>query len=81
MDMQNRDVDQGKTGGRAEGDWRRFKGRLREKWGGLTAEDLDRAQGRRDQLVGRIQERTGLERNAIERDVDTISRDVGYRFQ
>lgn len=79
--MQNRDMNQGKPGSRIEGNWGQFKGRLQEKWGDLTDDDLDRVQGRREQLVGRIQERTGLERNAIERDVDTISRDVGYRFQ
>ena len=80
--MQNRDVNNRSPGGdRVQGNWKQFKGKLREKWGDLRDDDLDRSQGQRDQLVGHIQERTGRQRQEIERDVDTISRDTGYRFQ
>ncbi|MFW5973002.1 MAG: CsbD family protein, partial [Bacteroidota bacterium] len=43
---------------KAQGNWNQFKGRLKETWGALTDDDVDRFEGRRDQLVGRIQERT-----------------------
>ena len=65
---------------RAEGTWKQFKGRLKEAWGALTDDDLDRAEGQRDQLIGRIQERTGESREAIRRKIDQISREVKYRL-
>ena len=81
MNQGNRDVNnQSSTGQRTEGNWRQFRGKLREKWGDLRDDDLDRVQGKRGQLVGHIQERTGRQRQEIERDVDTISRDSGYSF-
>lgn len=61
--------------------WMRFKGRLKEAWGGLTDDDLDRLEGRRDQLIGYLQEKSGRSREALERDVDDVSRDAGYRFE
>ncbi len=51
------------------GNWQQFKGKLREKWGDLTDDDLARLEGNRDQLVGRIQERYGIARDEAERQV------------
>lgn len=93
--MQNRDLNKGSVGNqgnldrvtqsptsqRVEGNWNQFKGKLREKWGDLTDDELDRLQGQRDQIVGRLQEHTGRQRQEVERDIDTISRESGYRFQ
>jgi uncharacterized protein YjbJ (UPF0337 family) len=53
-----------------KGQWTQLKGRIREKWGQLTDDDLDQIQGRTEQLVGRIQERYGLERDEAKRQVD-----------
>lgn len=64
----------------AEGNWKQFKGRLREAWGSLTDDDVDRFQGRRDQLEGHIQEKTGETREAIRRKLDDFAREVKYRF-
>ena len=44
---------------RVEGNWKQFKGQIKEKWGNLTDDDLDRVAGQRDQLEGVIQERYG----------------------
>jgi uncharacterized protein YjbJ (UPF0337 family) len=55
---------------RIEGDWKQFKGAVRERWGDLTDDDLDVIQGKRDQLVGRVQERYGIMRDDAERQVD-----------
>lgn len=55
---------------RIEGNWTQFKGKIKEQWGKLTDDDLDVIAGRRDQLEGKIQERYGLERDRIRRDVD-----------
>lgn len=68
------------AGQRAEGNWKQFKGKLREKWGQLTDDELDQLKGRRDQMVGKIQERTGEERQRIEREIDDLSRNLNYRF-
>lgn len=45
---------------RIEGNWTQFKGKVKEQWGKLTDDDLDIIAGKRDQLLGRIQERHGI---------------------
>ena len=59
---------------RIEGNWKQVKGKVKEQWGKLTDDDLDVIAGRRDQLLGRIQERHGLARDHAEREVDTFER-------
>lgn len=53
-----------------KGKWKQFKGEIKENWGKLTDDDLDRIEGEYDQLVGRIQERYGYSREEAEREVD-----------
>jgi uncharacterized protein YjbJ (UPF0337 family) len=65
-----------------EGKWKQYKGQAKEKWGKLTDDDLDVIDGRRQQLVGRIQERYGLAREVAEKQADEFlktlkSEDVG----
>jgi len=52
------------------GRWKQVKGKAKEKWGKLTDDDLATAEGDRDQLVGRIQERYGMAKDDAERQVD-----------
>ena len=52
------------------GRWGQMKGRAREQWGELTDSDLDRIGGRKDQLVGLLQEKYGYLRGAAERELD-----------
>jgi uncharacterized protein YjbJ (UPF0337 family) len=54
---------------RIEGNWKQFKGRARQQWGKLTDDELEQIKGHRDELVGRIQERYGIERDEAERQV------------
>jgi uncharacterized protein YjbJ (UPF0337 family) len=54
---------------RIEGNWKQFKGEIREQWGKLTDDDIDEIAGQRDQLVGRIQDSYGLLRDEAERRV------------
>jgi len=49
-----------------KGQWNQVKGRLQEHWGQLTDDDLLRAEGSTDQLIGIVQEKTGATRNEIE---------------
>lgn len=55
---------------RIEGNWKQFRGRVKEEWGELTNDDLDVVEGKRTALVGRIQERYGKQRDEAEREVD-----------
>ena len=52
-----------------EGKWKRYKGIIKEKWGKLTDSDLDVIAGKRDQLIGRIQERYGMTKEQAQREV------------
>jgi uncharacterized protein YjbJ (UPF0337 family) len=64
----------------ADGNWNQFKGRLREAWGSLTDDDIDRYKGRRDQLVGYVQEKTGEARENVDRTMNRLSEESDYRF-
>ena len=49
-----------------QGQWNQIRGELKKKWGQLTDDDLRFNSGNIDQLVGKIQQRTGEAREAIE---------------
>lgn len=53
-----------------EGKWKQYKGKAKAKWGELTDDELDRIEGRREELVGLVQERYGQAREAAEKEVD-----------
>jgi len=50
-----------------KGDWNITKGKLKQKWGKLTDSDLQYTEGQQDELLGRIQKRTGETREVIEK--------------
>jgi uncharacterized protein YjbJ (UPF0337 family) len=52
-----------------EGNWEQFKGKVREKWGRLTSDDIDMIKGRQEQLSGKLQERYGIAREEAEREI------------
>jgi uncharacterized protein YjbJ (UPF0337 family) len=54
---------------RLAGNWKQFKGKVREKWGKLTNDDLDVIDGKREQLLGKLQERYGLARDAADKQL------------
>ncbi|MBG6074856.1 CsbD family protein [Polaromonas sp. CG_9.11] len=55
---------------RVEGNWLQFKGKVKEQWGKLTDDDLDVIAGKRDQLLGKIQERHGVTHEEAETQVN-----------
>ena len=57
---------------RIEGNWTQFKGKVKEQWGKLTDDDLDVIAGKRDQLLGRIQERHGIAKDEAEKQLDVF---------
>lgn len=56
-----------------KGDWNIIKGRLKQKWGQLTDDDLQLADGMHDELIGRIEKRTGESREAVEKAIKHAS--------
>lgn len=54
---------------RIGGNWKQFKGKVKEKWGDLTDDDMTVVEGKRDQLVGKIQERYGYEKDRAEKEM------------
>jgi len=57
------------------GNWKQFLGNAKERWGRLTDSDWSIIEGKRDQLVGRVQERYGIAKNEAERQVAEFERD------
>ncbi|PZT86077.1 MAG: CsbD family protein [Citromicrobium sp.] len=55
---------------RAEGNWKQFTGKVKEEWGDLTDDEITEANGNREKLEGRIQERYGIEKAEARRQTD-----------
>jgi len=53
-----------------KGKWKQVKGSVKERWGKLTDDDLDVIDGQSEQLIGVIQERYGVAREAAQKQVD-----------
>jgi len=56
-----------------EGKWKQLTGSARQYWGKLTNDDMQTLTGRKDQLVGKIQERYGIAREEAEKQFDAWS--------
>jgi uncharacterized protein YjbJ (UPF0337 family) len=61
---------------RIEGNWKEFKGQVRQKWGKLTDDDLEVIEGKRTELAGRLQQRYGVAKDEAEREIDAWLRSV-----
>ncbi|MCB0658745.1 MAG: CsbD family protein [Saprospiraceae bacterium] len=55
-----------------EGNWKQLRGKLKEKYGQLTDDDLKLAEGETDQLVGRLQKKLGKTREAISQEISEM---------
>jgi uncharacterized protein YjbJ (UPF0337 family) len=55
-----------------EGKWRQLRGRVKEQWGNLTDDELDRVAGKLDQLAGLIQGKYGYAREHIEAEIERL---------
>jgi uncharacterized protein YjbJ (UPF0337 family) len=58
---------------RIEGNWKQFKGNAKERWGKLTDDQLNVIAGKRDQLVGKLQESYGIGKDEAEKQVKSFS--------
>ena len=57
-----------------EGNWKQFKGGVKEQWGKLTDDELTRIGGKRDKLAGLLQEKYGLAKEAVEDEISDFER-------
>jgi uncharacterized protein YjbJ (UPF0337 family) len=55
---------------RVAGNWKQFSGKVKEKWGDLTDDDLTQINGNREQLEGKIQARYGYAKDRVKQEVD-----------
>ena len=62
-----------------KGDWNITKGKLKQKWAKLTDSDLTFAEGKQEELLGRIQKRTGETREAVEKAIKESSTPGGSK--
>ncbi len=53
-----------------KGQWKQFAGKVKEKWGNLTDDDLTTINGRQDQLVGKLQERYGYTKEKAQQELN-----------
>ncbi len=61
---------------RVQGNWTEFRGKVRERWGKLTDDDLDVIAGKREQLLGTLQQRYGMAKDELEREVKEFEHDL-----
>jgi uncharacterized protein YjbJ (UPF0337 family) len=59
-----------------KGNWKQWTGKVKEKGGKLTDDDLTRVAGKRDQLAGLLQERYGYAKEQAEKELDDFTRDL-----
>lgn len=57
-----------------KGDWNIMKGNLKQMWAQLTDDDLQYIDGQQDELLGRIQKRTGQTREVVEEAINDLQR-------
>lgn len=55
-----------------EGNWKQWKGSIRQQWGKLTDDDLDIAHGSRERITGKLQERYGIAREEAQKQIDSF---------
>lgn len=54
-----------------EGKWKQMKGSIQTKWGKITDDEFEQIKGNRERLVGIVQEKYGLEKDRVRKEVDT----------
>lgn len=55
-----------------KGNWNEIKGKLKQKYGELTDDDLVFAEGKEDELYGRLQKRLGRTRKEIKKEIEGL---------
>lgn len=61
-----------------KGSWNQMRGQMRQWWGKLTDDDFEQVAGKRDKLIGRLQERYGYSKQQAEQEVSRHMRDYNW---
>jgi uncharacterized protein YjbJ (UPF0337 family) len=61
---------------RKAGNWKEFRGKIRKKWGFLTDDELDVIGGKRDLLIGKLEEHYGLTKDRAARVVEEFLKEL-----
>jgi len=59
-----------------EGQWTQLKGKVKQQWAKFTDDDIGKIEGRRDVLIGKIQERYGVAQDEAEKQVKQFERSL-----
>lgn len=62
------------------GNWNQLKGKIKQRWGQLTDDELQEVEGNIDQLIGLVQQKTGEARQHVERVITKLNEDTGGAF-
>lgn len=60
------------TEDKVSGKWNQIKGKVKEKYGEITDDDMTKAEGKKDNLVGIIQEKTGEAKEKVKSFIDSL---------
>ena len=60
-----------------KGKWKQLSGQIKERWGELTDDEIEQLEGRRDGLVGKLQEKYGYSKQEAEDRVNAFMREMG----
>jgi uncharacterized protein YjbJ (UPF0337 family) len=71
IQVMNRDI--------LEGQWKQLKGKVKQQWGRLTDDELERINGHYDELAGLIQERYGYSRDEAANELDMFLKNIDTR--
>lgn len=55
-----------------KGSWNEIKGKLKQKYGELTDDDLTFAEGKEDEFLGRLQQRLGKTKEEVRREIEAL---------
>jgi len=62
-----------------QGKWKELKGLVKQKWGELTDDELEKLEGHRDRLAGLVQQKYGLAKEEVERQIQALEKSTGAR--
>lgn len=60
-----------------KGQWKQLSGQIKERWGELTDDEIVQLEGRRDRLIGKLQEKYGYSKQEAEDRVNSFMREMG----
>ncbi|XKH01248.1 CsbD family protein [Marinobacter nauticus] len=61
-----------------EGNWKEFRGKVKEQWGKLSDDRLAEIDGKRDQLIGEIQQAYGVSRDEAEKQIEDFEKSTKH---